>query len=99
MKSTTATKTEQKINLIDGYFTISEAADIINSILTVKINFHKLQRLSKTEGNEKNKCEYDNSRIDELINEQQTAKAFFKNVGNLGKKLKINSTIHMTLEN
>ncbi len=94
----TPAKTEQKINLIDGSFTPSEAADIINDVLLVKINFHKLQRLSITEGNLNDTCEYDSSRIDELLAEQQIAKDFFKNIRLQGKKLKINSTINITVE-
>lgn len=95
---TNETKTEQKINLIDGCFTASEASDIINSILKVKINFHKLQSMSLLEGNVNDPCEFDNSRIHELLNEQKIAKEFFKNVRLNGKKLKINSTIHISLE-
>jgi uncharacterized protein with FMN-binding domain len=95
---TNEAKTEQKINLIDGSFTASEASDIINNILKVKINFHKLQSISLLEGNVNDPCEFDNSRIHELLNEQKIAKEFFKNVRLNGKKLKINSTIHISLE-
>lgn len=91
-------KTEQKINLIDGIFTSSEASDIIDNILKVKINFHKLNSLSLLEGNSNEPCEFDNSRIYELLNEQKIAKEFFKNVKLNGKKLKIKSTIHIELE-
>jgi uncharacterized protein with FMN-binding domain len=92
------TKTEQTINLIDGCFTVSEAADIINNSLQVKINFHKLQRLSKTERYHKDTCEYDNGRIEELLKEQQIAKAFFKQINSEGGKLTIKSTIYITKE-
>lgn len=98
MTSPRNTKTEQKINLIDGRFTASEAADIIKDVLNVKINFHKLHRLSITEGDSNDACEFDNGRIDELLNEQEIAKEFFKDVRLQGKKLKISSTIHITVE-
>ena len=98
MTSPKNTKTEQKINLIDGRFTASEAADIIKDVLKVKINFHKLHRLSITEGNSNDACEYDNGRIDELLNEQEIAKDFFKDARLQGKKLTISSTIHITVE-
>ena len=94
----TMIKTNQKINLIDGDFTASEAADIINDVLKVKINFHKIQRLSITEGNSENKCEFDNARINELLNEQEIAKQFFSQARMQGKKLKMTSTIHITIE-
>ncbi|WP_025740632.1 hypothetical protein [Aquimarina pacifica] len=91
-------KTTQKINLIDGHFTSSEAADIINSVLNVKINFHKLNRLSITEGNATDTCEYDSGRIDELLHEQIKAKEFFAQARLQGKKLKMSSTIHISVE-
>jgi len=37
-------KTTQKINLVDGNFTVSEASDVVLTLLNEKINFHKLQR-------------------------------------------------------
>jgi len=88
----------QSINLIDGTFTASEASHIINAVLDVKINFHKLNRLSITEGNADDACEYDSSRIQELINEKEIAKQFFKNIRTEGRKLKINSTISISAE-
>lgn len=91
-------KTTQKINLIDGVFTASEASDIINSVLNVKINFHKLHRLSITEGNHKDYCVYDSGRIDELINEQQISKEFFAQARLSGKKLKMRSVIQIEIE-
>jgi uncharacterized protein with FMN-binding domain len=91
-------RTEQKINLIEGRFTASEAADIINDVLKVKINFHKIQRLSITEGNLDDACEHDSSRIDELLNEQILAKDFFSQARLQGKKLKMTSTIHIEIE-
>jgi uncharacterized protein with FMN-binding domain len=91
-------KKAQKINLIDGSFTASEASDIINSVLQVKINFHKLQRLSVTEGNQKDECTYDSSRIAELMNEQSVAKEFFSQARLEGKKLKMSSIIKIEIE-
>ena len=92
------TKTTQKIDLIDGIFTASEASDIINSVLKVKINFHKLSRLSINEGNHKDECKFDSGRIAELINEQQIAKDFFTQARLDGKKLKMRSVIQIEIE-
>lgn len=91
-------KVKQQINLIDGAFTTSEASDIIKSVLDIKINFHKLHRLSITEGDNSNKCVYDSSRIDELMNEKEAAKNFLKQAKFQGKKLKMSSIIHISLE-
>ncbi|AXO79038.1 hypothetical protein DZC78_01120 [Olleya aquimaris] len=98
METLVQPKTKQKIDLIDGKFTPSEASDIIKSILDAKINFHKIQRLSITEGNNIDPCEYDSSRINELINEQQIAKDFFAQARLQGKKLKMRSVIQIDIE-
>jgi hypothetical protein len=95
---TNITETKQNINLVDGNFTASEATDVINALLDAKINFHKLKRLSITEGNTNEKCEYDNNRIIELIDEKGFAKAFFSEARLQGKKLKMESTITITIE-
>jgi len=64
----------------------------------VKINFHKIKRLSITEGNAYDTCEYDTGRIDELLNEQIIAKEFFAQARLQGKKLRMSSTIHIAIE-
>lgn len=91
-------RTTQKINLIDGIFKTSEASAIINSVLNVKINFHKLNRISITEGNHNDECIHDSGRIAELLNEQQIAKDFFSQAKLQGKKLKMRSVIHIEIE-
>ncbi|MCF7567400.1 hypothetical protein L3X37_03340 [Sabulilitoribacter arenilitoris] len=98
METLVKPKTTQKIDLINGVFTASEASDIINSVLKVKINFHKISRLSITEGNDKEECIYDNKRINELINEQHIAKEFFSQARLNGKKLKMRSVIQIEME-
>jgi hypothetical protein len=90
-------KTIQTIKLIEGDFTPSEAADVINAVLNVKINFHKLQRLSRTEGDSGDTCEYDNNRIDELLTSQENAKAFFKKIRQEGGKINIESIISIDI--
>lgn len=92
------TRTTQKINLIDGIFKTSEASEIINSVLNVKINFHKLRRLSINEGDHNDECKFDSGRITELLNEQQIAKYFFSQAKLKGKKLQIRSVIHIEIE-
>lgn len=98
METLAQTKTIQKIDLIDGVFTASEASDIINSVLKVKINFHKLNRLSITEGDNTIDCTHDTGRIDELINEQNIAKDYFNQARLTGKKLKMRSIIQIEIE-
>ena len=103
METTLETKkenllSEQKIKLIDGLFSAKEAADIIDAVLNIKINHHKLKRLSITEGNSEDLCEYDNGRIDELLKAKQDAKEYFNAIKEFGGRLRINSFIDITLE-
>ncbi|WP_299670939.1 hypothetical protein [uncultured Polaribacter sp.] len=89
---------EQQLKLIEGKFTKREALSIINNVVDVKINFHKLQRLSKTEGNMNDACVYDNSRITELISDKAAMKAFLSSLESNGYNIKISSTIHISVE-
>ncbi|MFT5674079.1 MAG: hypothetical protein ACI9JT_002735 [Polaribacter sp.] len=89
---------DQHLKLIDGVFTKREALDIINNVVDVKINFHKLQRLSITEGNMHDKCTYDNSRITELIKDKAEVKAFLMSLEANGANIKISSTVHISVE-
>lgn len=84
---------QQNIDLVDGTFSVSDAADIINGVLDVKINYHKIKRLSITEGNTNDLCEYDTGRINELIEAKEKAKLFFNDLRQSGKKLRINGII------
>lgn len=72
-----ATEVTQKINLIDGKFTPSEASDIIEALIREKINFHKIQRLQSWIGDENCDTEQLSGRIGELVKEKKIAKAFF----------------------
>lgn len=90
--------TKQDIKLIEGNFSPSEATDIINAVLDVKINFHKLQRLSKTEGDTNDSCCFDNDRIDELLAAKQQVKKLFNSIRENGGKISINSSITINTE-
>lgn len=89
-------KTKQNINLVEGDFTPSEAAHVVNSLLNEKINFHKLQRLTLLEGNSKSHTNYADNRIAELENEKNITKEFISKMRKEGIKLRINSTIEIT---
>ena len=94
----TAVKTKQKIQLVHGTFTPSEAGDVILALLDEKINFHKLQRISWREGSDKANTEYPDGRIKELQEEKRIAKEFIASVRNEGKTLKIDGVLNITLE-
>ena len=68
--------TKQEVQLLEGEFTCSEASFIINELINEKINFHKLQRLRLSEGDENCDTRYANQRIAELENEKLIAKGY-----------------------
>ena len=87
----------QKIQLVEGKFTPSEAFDVMNDLIDVKINFHKLQRLGLCERNENANVVYPNDRIAELKNEKMIAKDFIKMARAKGYKLRINGILELEL--
>ena len=88
----------QKIQLVEGQFTPSEAYDVLTDLIDVKINFHKLQRLGLRERNENADVIYPNDRIAELNEERQIAKDFINMARAQGYKLRINGTLELEWE-
>lgn len=95
--SVTTKKDQQTLKLIEGTFTKREALNIINSVVDVKINFHKVHRLSIQEGNENDECKFDNSRIQELMESKKETKAFLRALESKGQNIKITSTVTISL--
>lgn len=94
----TLIETKQKIQLVDGSFTPSEACDVITSLLDQKINFHKLQRLSWCEGDKDANTKYPDERIDELEREKVIANEFINSLRSEGKRLRIDGILKISLE-
>jgi hypothetical protein len=90
-------KVAQKIQLVKGEFTPSEASHIIVNLIDEKINFHKIQRLQIWEGNHKCKTDHLDGRIKELEKEKVIASEFINNARSLGQKLKIDGIIEMSI--
>lgn len=94
----TLIQTDQKIQLVDGSFTASEALDVVTSLLNEKINFHKLQRLSWCEGDRDANTKYPDGRIQELEDEKTIAKNFINSIRTEGKRLRIDGILTISLE-
>jgi hypothetical protein len=90
-------KTKQKIQLVKGEFTPSEASDVVLSLLDEKINFHKIQRLQLWEGNHKYETNQLDGRIKELQEEKRVASEFIENMKSLGRNLNINGILEITI--
>ena len=88
---------EQKIKLVDGAFTPSEASDVISALIDEKINFHKIHRLKIWEGNHHCETTELNGRIEELQNEKIVAKEFINKVRAMGGMLRINGHLEISL--
>lgn len=89
--------TTQKIQLVDGVFTVSEASDVVISLLNEKINFHKLQRLSLSEGSITANTKYPDERITELEHEKSVAKEFFEEARAKGITIKIDGILNISI--
>ena len=94
----TMTEVLQKVQLVDGKFTPSEAAHVISALIEEKINFHKIQRLSLCEGNEDSNLSYPNGRIAELMEEKKVAKDFLAKARAQGVNVRINGVLEITFE-
>ena len=92
------TEVIQKVQLVEGKFSPSEASDIISSLIAEKINFHKLQRLGRVEGNEDANCKFPDNRIKELEDEKLIAREFIKIARREGYNLRINGTLEISFD-
>lgn len=87
---------EQEIQLVKGEFTPSQASDVIMSLITQKINYHKIEGLQNWERDHKYDQEPLNNRINELEEEKRIAADFISKMREQGKNLKIKGIIEMT---
>ncbi len=68
-----AKETIQKIQLVDGCFSPSEALDMIEEIIDGRIKFHNIQMLRMWEGNHHFDSSYWDKKMEELKQEMKTA--------------------------
>ena len=91
-------ETIQKVQLVQGDFTGSEASDVVTSLIDTKINFHKFQNLCTYEGQHVDgDTSYCDGRIAELKEERQMAKDYIKIARLSGKKVRIEGTLEITI--
>lgn len=93
----TTTDVMQKVQLVDSVFTPSEANDIVNSLIKVKINFHKIRKLSMCEGDITSDTTYDDSRVSKLLTEKKEFKNICDEVRMAGKKVKISGILNVEI--
>jgi hypothetical protein len=93
----TVTIKDQKVNLVEGTFTASEALDVVSSLIDQKINFHKLQRLSWCEGDQNANTKFPDGRIQELMKEKAAAKEFINSLRQDGVNLQIHGELVISI--
>ena len=91
-----ATEVLQKVQLVEGEFTPSEASSVVQALIDEKINFHKIQRLCSNIHDEQCDTVYPNNRITELMGEKTKAKEIIAEARALGYDLKIEGTLELT---
>lgn len=90
------TEVIQQINLINGQFTAAEAAELVETLLREKINFHKVQRLQLLISDQDSATEVLGGRIAELLVEKQKAKDFFAELSKSGRNIIIKGTLDIS---
>ena len=93
----TTTIKDQKVNLVEGTFTPSEAMDVVTALIREKINFHKIQRLSWYEGDQNANTEFPDGRIGELEKELADTREFINQYRQSGVRLKIDGQLLISL--
>lgn len=87
----------QNVQLVQGIFSPAQAREIILSLITQKINFHKMEEVQLWEQNHDTDLQPLKNRIQELEKEKVRAKKFIEEVAVAGKNLEINGTLHMKM--
>ena len=90
-------KIKQKIQLVKGDFSPSDASYVITSLIDEKINFHKIQRLQKWEGNHNASTGDLDDRITDLEKEKEIAREFINKARKQNGKLNINGVLEITI--
>lgn len=93
----TTTDITYKLKLVDGQFTPSEASDVLHSLIKQKINFHKLHRLSLTEGNMNCETHFDDSRLAQLLKEQSKISTVIDEARLANKNIRINGILDVEI--
>jgi hypothetical protein len=88
----------QKIELVKGSFTKSEAAHLVNTFINEKINFYKIQRLKMWEGNHSCNTEKFDNRIEELEQSRLSIKSWLADQKSNGCNIKIDGQLKLTIE-
>ncbi|MGB5941508.1 MAG: hypothetical protein WBG71_01375 [Leeuwenhoekiella sp.] len=91
-------KDKQKVELVKGSFSKSEASFIIGALIDQKINFHKTQRLQIWEGDHQCKTGGLDGRISELQRQKKMAREYILGQDSSEVTFNIKGTLEITIE-
>ena len=89
------TSSSQVVQLIKGEFSPTQAKEIVLSLISQKISYHKLEEIQLWEKDHDFNLEPIRIRIRELEDEKQKAEQFISEAKKQGKNLEINGIIEM----
>jgi hypothetical protein len=92
----TNTMADKSFKLIEGTFDAHDAAEVLLSVLSDKINFHEVQILSCQERNSDG-GEYSKKRFNELLQVREEITAMVQDARDKGLRLDIESTVNINL--
>jgi predicted CopG family antitoxin len=87
----------EKIQLVKGEYSPSEASYIVMNLIDKKINFHQIRLHQIWEQNHNSNTEDIDKRIKELEKEKEVAKAFISNAIEQGLNIKIDGVLEMSI--
>lgn len=96
LKHKTKTMSDKSFQLIEGTFDAHDAAEVLLSVLSDKINFHEVQIISCEERNSDG-GEYSKKRFDELRKVRDEVTTMVKDAREKGYRFEITSRVDINL--
>lgn len=93
-----ATQEIERIEIANGGYAPSQAADVLNALIQQKINFYKVVRLSERIGNEDADTSWIDEKIENLTAQKENAKQVIKEARMLGRKIHLEGSIKLRLD-
>lgn len=93
----TTTETIQKVKLVNGKFSPSEASDALKNLVHGAVNFNKANRLKVLIGDENNDTSSWCSNIDSLCSNEKTASEIIAEARESGQKVAVKAVLKVSL--
>ena len=87
----------QKLQLIDGVFSPSEASSMVKSLIKEQVNHHKLKQLSRWEADHSSDLNFEEHQVKVLLQENEHFRALCETARLEGKHLQVSGAINVEL--